>query len=744
MKQQAEHLYEFGPFRLNAADRLLLRDGQPVPLTSKAFDTLLVLVRSSGHLVEKGELMERVWPDTFVEEGTLVQNIFTLRRVLGEAEGPQQYIETIPRRGYCFVAPVIALPAGSPRLIMEEHTVSNLVIEDEESIDSDPSHKDDAVSVGRFQAASAHNTLPAQATAPKRTSGVRLLVSVGVLVLLAIAGFGLYKLVARKEKGGTPAGFFQTASISKLTRNGKSVEAAISPDARYVAYVLDDEGRQSLWLRQTAGAGEVQIVPPDEGRYLGLAFSRDNNWIYYVKENVLYRTPALGGASQRLISAVGSAVALSPDGKRLAFVRGDTSRGQSALIIATLDGNQQTALATRKLRDYFGSAAWSPDGKTLVCSVGTRAGVKVMTVVEIDLESGEEKPLTSKRWQSIGGLTWISDGTGLVATARGEASSPSQIWHVAYPSGEARPLTADLINFASAGLSSDSRTMVAVQHERRTNLWVVPDGDAVRARQLTTGTGNDDHPCWTPDGLVVFSSEAGGGRDIWIAASDGSSSRQLTFDSLLNHSPAISPDGRYIVFVSEREGPRSLWRMNVDGGNLKRLTSDAFDLNPCFSADGKWVVYASYKSGKPTLWKVSVEGGAPVRLTDKLSRHPVVSPEGKYIAYYHWDEQPNSSAKIAVIPFAGGPPVRMFDTSHTGASPIEFRWTPDGKAISYPVTESGVSNIWSQPLSGDPPRRLTDFKSDRIFFFDWSRNGNNLVCSRGAQTSDVVIIGDQR
>lgn len=743
MKNQANHVYEFGPFRISATDRLLLRDGRPVPLTSKAFDTLLVLVHSSGHLVEKGELMDKVWPDTFVEEGTLVQNIFTLRRVLGEGQGGQQYIETIPKRGYCFIAPVKALPAGSPGLILEENTVSNFVIEDEESIDFDSLSKGGAVSARRLQAAAtAENPWQAIPTAIKRKRGRRMLVPVGAVVLLAIAGFGLYKLAARKQKSGTPAGFFQTTSISKLTRNGKSVEAAISPDAKYVAYVLDDAGGQSLWLRQTAGAGEVQIVPPDEGRYLGLTFSRDSNLVYYVKENVLYRTPALGGASQRLISGVGSAVALSPDGKRLAFVRGDTSRGESTLIIATLDGGQQTALATRKPPDYFRSAAWSPDGKTLACCAATRAGDRVMTVLEIDLETGHEKPLASKRWYSIGGLAWISDGTGLVVAGRGGASSPAQIWHVAYPSGEARPLTTDLTNYGSAGLSSDSRTMVAVQHERRTNLWVVPNGDAGRARQLTTGTGNDDHPRWTPDGLVVFSSEAGGSRDIWIAASDGSSSRQLTFDSLFNHSPAISPDGRYIVFVSERGGARSLWRMNVDGTNLRQLTSDAFDLDPCFSADGKWVVYASYNSGKPTLWKVSVEGGDPVRLTDKLSRHPVVSPDGRYIAYYHWDEQPNSSAKIAVIPFAGGPPVRTFD--FTGESPIEFRWTPDGKAITYVVTESGVSNIWSQPLSGDSPRRLTDFKSDRIFFFDWSRDGKNLVCSRGAQTSDVVLVGDQR
>ncbi len=99
-------LYEFGPFRLDVTERLLLREGKPVPLTPKAFETLLALVENSGHLLNKEELLKRIWPDTFVEEATLARNIFTLRKALGEEANGQQYVETVPKLGYRFVAPV--------------------------------------------------------------------------------------------------------------------------------------------------------------------------------------------------------------------------------------------------------------------------------------------------------------------------------------------------------------------------------------------------------------------------------------------------------------------------------------------------------------------------------------------------------------------------------------------------------------------------------------------------------------
>src|ERR1041384_1769101 len=129
MGQQDNHSYEFGRFRLKTAERVLLREGEPVPLTPKVFDILVTLVEHGGQVVAKDDLMKRVWPNTLVEEGNLTQNISLLRKALGESPGGVQFIETVPRRGYRFVAdtnqawgddvsPVVAVTQSDPSLVV--------------------------------------------------------------------------------------------------------------------------------------------------------------------------------------------------------------------------------------------------------------------------------------------------------------------------------------------------------------------------------------------------------------------------------------------------------------------------------------------------------------------------------------------------------------------------------------------------------------------------------------------------
>lgn len=130
-QQQKGRIYEFGRYRLDAKERVLLRDGAPVPLALKAFETLLVLVKSHGHILEKGELMRQVWPDSFVEENNLAQNISLLRRVLGDGGDGGSFIETVARRGYRFTADVKDLgDTGESRIIIER-VRSSIIVEEE-------------------------------------------------------------------------------------------------------------------------------------------------------------------------------------------------------------------------------------------------------------------------------------------------------------------------------------------------------------------------------------------------------------------------------------------------------------------------------------------------------------------------------------------------------------------------------------------------------------------------------------
>jgi DNA-binding winged helix-turn-helix (wHTH) protein len=130
MTTPAKRVFEFGPFRLDAEERVLRRDGKPVPLTLKAFDLLMLLVENSGHIVEKDALMNRVWAGSFVEEGNLKVTVSMLRKALGDSDGSNRYIETVPRRGYRFAGQVTEITPESVGVLIHERTRESLTIEE--------------------------------------------------------------------------------------------------------------------------------------------------------------------------------------------------------------------------------------------------------------------------------------------------------------------------------------------------------------------------------------------------------------------------------------------------------------------------------------------------------------------------------------------------------------------------------------------------------------------------------------
>ena len=226
---------------------------------------------------------------------------------------------------------------------------------------------------------------------------------------------------------------------------------------------------------------------------------------------------------------------------------------------------------------------------------------------------------------------------------------------------------------------------------------------------------------------------------------NGSGQKQLTHDGSANYYPSVSPDGRYIAFTSTRSGSQNIWMMDIDGGNLKQLTNSADATWPQWSPDNAWIVYKDYGGGKRTLWKISVNGGAPVQVTERYTDWPSVSPDGKLLACMYWDEQLTTQAELAILPFDGGNPIKTFKFSVATQSftvPNVLHWTPDGRNITYIDDPIGTSNILSQSLDGGAPKALTQFKSDRIFWFDWSRDGKTLACARGSMNSDVVLISN--
>jgi Tol biopolymer transport system component len=280
--------------------------------------------------------------------------------------------------------------------------------------------------------------------------------------------------------------------------------------------------------------------------------------------------------------------------------------------------------------------------------------------------------------------------------------------------------------------------------------WLLPDGDLKKARQLTFSERSFDGYSglvWTPDGRIVFSSFANNVTDLYSMKLDGSDRAQLTANAGQdNLHPAVTSDGRYVVFTSNRAGSRQIWRMNIDGRDQKELTfgegQKASAQCAALSPDGKEVYFIKRAAGTAAIWKVSIDGGAPVpvsRLAGVSTEGFLsISPDGKWLAYNHVsaDRTPREeqAAQIGILSTKDGAELRLFELPVR--RPI-VQWATDSRAFNYAGYNS--SGLWRQSIDGSEPQKLCDVH-DLIFNMAWSRDGKNLVISRGEQQGDALLI----
>jgi serine/threonine protein kinase/Tol biopolymer transport system component len=582
----------------------------------------------------------------------------------------------------------------------------------------------------------------------------------GVLLLGAIL-FGVYRYAAHRAGPAEPYAPLSSMRFTKLAAGGgQTVAALVSPDGRVIARAAEEAGRVSLRVRQVASGGERELFGSAEHYIHGLTFSPDGEYVYYVLGRKgqsfqdLYRVGLVGGEPQRLIADVDSAATLSPDGRRVAFRRHIPKTREETLIVASLDGGEGRTLVTKAAPEQVLSPAWSPDGRVVAYAVNGRdAEGYYINIEAARTEDGRVGEVSRARWRAVGDLRWLPDGGGLVFTGRDRASLPStpmQLWFIPYPEGEPRRITNDLNNYHGLSLTADAKTLLTLVTNVSAQLWVAPESDADRARQITGGGANGlSGISWTADGRLVYDSDVSGNHDLWVAAADGSGARQLTFDPHTDSAPAASPDGRYVVFYSNRGVGWGIWRVNSDGGDPKELVRN-IDMTQSlqWSPDSQRVYYTSRaEDGNTALWYVPASGGEPVKVAGERVGYARISPDGR--SYYTtWQEGtgPDTVPKLLVSPVEGGGPVRELEFS---ARDVTFagHWSPDGQALDYVITRDGVGNVWRLALAGavaPRPRQLTDWKNSYLYRFAWSRDGRQLAASRGAPVVDIVLINGFR
>jgi len=590
--------------------------------------------------------------------------------------------------------------------------------------------------------------LPKAQTAPVNRSRNLKRLALLVLGVLLVGGISAWLLFGDKKQH-PPAQVEQV----RLGIGGNVVEAAISPDGKSVAYVSDEGGRHSISLRQITTGTDLQIVGPANTKYKGLSFFPNGDYLSYLKTEGdsadLYQVSTFGGASRRLGTHVDTPVSFSPDGMQFIFVRYSSDAHETALIVADANGNNERALATLKepqlfsLGGFYSSGpAWSPDGTLIAVPAFSVTDKTFREVMLVNVADGSMNTINPGRWDVIEKIVWLADGTGFLMNAAEANSTVLQIWLVNRQGGEAQRVTKDPSNYLGLSATRDSRVVLTIKNELATSVWIYTTASNSSAQLPSSRYLGASGIAWTPDSKFVLASNSNGSYELWTMDADGSNRKQVTFNARNNLEPAISPDGRYIVYAAFEGRHPHLWRINADGTNAKQLTSGGDEDLPRFTPDGKWVVYHSIDRARYSIRKISIDGGEPVTLVNDTATQPDVSPDGKLVACFA-KRAGATTWEIFVVPIDGGSPVATFAPPAT-VQPEKpgLRWTPDGGALTYVSTVQGVSNVLRQSLTGGEPKPLTDFKENRIYFFDWSRNERKLVLVRGSDTKDLILVRD--
>lgn len=719
MIEENRQVYEFDEFRLDVAKRQLLREGEVVPLYSKAFDLLLLLVEGNGRDLSKDEILEAIWPGQILEESNLTVNISAVRKALGEKAAQPRFLVTIPGRGYRFIAEMKPPSETSDELVLQSQTVSEIVIEEEIP---EPQYSQAAPAL-------------VGGTAPRS----RYLILAG-LALASVVGLAASVWMYRAYTKSRTAPF-QRISIRRLTNKGVVSRAAISPDGKLFVYAVPDGDLEALWLGHVDGGEPIEIRPSADQAYLSLRFTPDGSHIFYTvsdrnQHSSLYRIPVFGGAPEKLHDNVAS-LTLSPDGKQFAFLHYDQLRKLPLLMAADLSGGPERELAKLPAETSWYDPAWSPDGLNVVLA-GVGGQVDAVRLFVVSVSDGSTKPLSGQTWRTLDGITWLKDGSGVVCVGLEKNSLHPQLWFAPFPSGEARRVITDLNDYGYVTSLANDNSLLSLQGISESNLWVAPATNLKDSKQLTfDSAGRNDGwngLTWTNDGRIVYAADDGDGRTLWIINAGGGKPKQLIPSGGLNSHPSITGDGRFLVFQSNRGGHFAIWRSDLDGGNMAQLTADQVAGQPAASPDGRWVVYNSSVESVGELFRIPLQGGAPARITDKPGGWAFVSPDSKSIACQLILD---GKSKLAILSLEDGQLIKSFDFPPLGNPRLGVHWTPDGKAVSY---RDWINGIWRQDLSGGAPQRFEGLPEEKLFSYGWSPDGKSFAFARGATSRDVVLI----
>lgn len=682
---------------------MLRRDGQPVALTPKMFELLLVLVQNHGRIVDKDVLLRTVWPDSFVEEGNITFNIRQLRKALGDDAQAPQFIETIPRRGYRFVA-----------------TVEDVSVEEPAAIQV------------------------SQVPAP---SGIRRkllpLAALAALLIGAIVIGAWFVTTKNVESAPVLAASF---SSEKLTTNGTVFAAAISPDGKKVIYSVRTGAKQSVWLRELDTATSVQIIPPSDEDYYDLEFSPDGGLIYFVRairgvesHIDIYRVPVFGGIPEKIADQVWEQITISPDGSKIAFVRCPEQAEEwcSIWMADAKDGKNAQKLLSRPNLIRIGDIAISPDGKRIAFASGqSRTAANEFSLTEFDLETGTERPVTEEKFFNIKNIEWLPDQTGLIMTASRIPNKYFRIWHVSATTGSVESLTKDSESYSVLSFDKEAKYLIATQVKQDFRVNIFDLAKASEKHFISDGARADIGP----DGKIYYAAISSGNDEIWSINRDGSGQRQLTSGSTDETKPLVSADGKAVYFVSNRSGSAQVWRMNSDGSDARQITQREGGAPVFATPDGKTLYYRH--SLKGSLWSISLETGDESEVFSESKPFFAFAPDGSMFAF----PGKQGDKIVLTISSASNPEaIKSIALPDETQLLLDAAWMPNGSDLLAALadkdnTTRAVYRIRSDGGTARKVVSLDDEELTEIQSLAVSRDAKYFAIVQGTWRHDAVLL----
>ena len=510
--------------------------------------------------------------------------------------------------------------------------------------------------------------------------------------VLAAGGLGV--LARRRTRIST-----ENLRITEVPGDSNLSEAVISPDGRFAVYKVFDGERTVVRVKPlAAGSNEITIMDRTDSSISGLSHSPDGAYLYYVlnrPDQVLYRQFALGGTPQKLVDGVRGPVSLSPDSRRMIFVKVRARSPEQALMVAEADGAHPRPLKVSRETFPFLHYKWAPDGKSIrhLSGFGTPKGNQSF-VAEIRVDGGVERVLLPPSFPPMATGQFAPFG-GIFFTAADPNEIGHQIYYANWPDGKRYRLTRDSNDYRSLSLSADGKMLLAMHQSRADSIWTADlDRRAGHDRQVTGGFGSYWALAWISNHRLVVVQGAGNKRDLWVMTADGGPLQQVTFSgNVMPAPPEISRDGRYVAFLTRD----SIWRLELDGGRLNLVQDGIQAASATFSPDGRAIFYGDGRL-PGGIWSVPAEGGTPTRFSgDRLNF--VVSRDGKRRATIAIDEV----GRPAVIRQSDGSgPVRRLPLPSTSGGILHL----DEDALLFVSRDAARRGIWRIPLDGSPFRPL--------------------------------------